>query len=93
MKYYGIRNKKTKKPLGFCYNSNDGNDFCEGVSFEFDGFEYDSDNVWLVKNKKSAERVFKVQTPWYNSRYETPEVSNYYFSILKKECEIFEIEI
>ena len=93
MKFYGIRNIKTKKSLGFCYSSNNGADFCNDVSFELEGFQCPVNNVWLTINKKNAEKVFEVQTEWYNAGYETPQVPKEKFSTLKKDYEVFEIEI
>jgi len=40
MKFYGIRNKRTKLPCGFSYSSNEGGDFCCAVAFDL---EYSDD--------------------------------------------------
>lgn len=93
IKFYGIRNKKTKQALGFCYSSNNGADFCNDISFELEGFNYPTNNVWLTINKENAKKVFEVETGWYNADYENPQVPKGKFSILKKEYEVFEVEI
>ena len=93
MKFYGIRNKETKQALGFCCNSNGEDAMCNDVCFELEGFNCSVSNVWLVKNKETAQKVFEGQTKWYNAGYETPMISDTYFDKLKKDFEIFEIEI
>jgi hypothetical protein len=94
MKFYGIRHKKTKRPLGFSTSSNDGADLCVNVSFELDGFAgISTSNVWLVTERSNAENVFTNDTPWFNAGYESPKVSDYYIKIFRKEYEVFEVEI
>ena len=49
--------------------------------------------IQRIKDKKAAEKVFEEQTKWYNADYTSPKVYDDYFKLLKKEYEIFEIDI
>jgi hypothetical protein len=69
MTVYFIRNKKTKKPLGFSYSSNDGADYCCSVSFEF---EENSDNIWTTTSENIALKVLENDPEWYNADYNSP---------------------
>ena len=93
MKFYGIRNKKTKRALGFSCSSNGDAEFSNDIAYELEGFTYDTQNVWLINKREIAERVFKEQTKWYNASYCSPMIGDPYFSTLEKEYEIFEVEI
>lgn len=86
MKYFGIL--FNGKALGFSETSNgDDAEFCNPTSVEL---EENSDRVWLVKDRKDAEKAMVTETPWYNSCYQNPENP-----FLKKQDKlaIFEVEI
>jgi hypothetical protein len=88
MKFYGLRNIKTKKPLGVDYTSNDGEEFCVSVSFQFE--ETGSIPIWLVNSHEVAERALAVAVKWNGAGYETPELNR---PLKNSEHEVFEVEI
>ena len=96
MKFYGLKiveaPKKHKsyigRTLGFYTESLEGGSPAVGYSLEVS-----SENVWLTSNLSTAERAMGNSSAWYNAGYETPMISDTYFDKLKKDFEIFEIEI
>ena len=64
MIFYGIRNKKTKVPLGFWASAY--HDDLEITLAE------NTNSIWLVRRESTAKMAMEVDSPWYNSGYETP---------------------
>jgi len=70
MKKYGLRNKKSKKIVGYIISSTD--DGVEGVS-EIHTLSDEDENMWLVDDPKHAEWVRLNSTAWFNALYDTPD--------------------
>lgn len=90
MKFYGIRNKKTRVPVGFMCSSNGDAEDCNDVQFELDLFY--PDNIWLVANPQDAQRALVVDTEWYNASHDHPRSS----IVRQKDAsdyEVFEVTI
>ena len=66
---YGLIHKETNKILTYSSTNNDGVEFSVSDSYELSTFEYD--NIWMVDEKKIAEKA-KKPTKWYNADYESP---------------------
>ncbi len=95
MKFYGIRNIKTKIPLAFHTRPNDNGSDC--VSVRFSLIETGGDIVhmwydyapWLLCDKDRVNYVFNNHnTGWYNADVMSPSWSG-----KTKEYEVFEVEI
>ncbi len=78
--------KKDGLLLGVGYYSNDGAEFCNAVSFQFE--EYPSPITYLVENREDAEYALATNTPWYNASYEHPQHMHDMTG-----CEIVEVEL
>ena len=78
MKWYGL--KRDGKPLGVRFVLR-----FEIIEVELESF---TTNVWLVKNRETAERAAVTDTAWYNSDYDTP-INPY----IKENLVVFEVEI
>ena len=81
---YGLRQKGKKKLLGFYTTSNSEGDFCVAIEYTLC---YQTDNVWLVNSKKTAEFA-KNPTAWYNADYTSP---NHNFK--PEELEVVEVKL
>lgn len=88
MKYYGIRNFITKKPLGTSHEI--------WAGFEGTGcmviFQENSDQIWLVKNITDAKKVLKprlVNPKVVEHDYDNPMWEN----LMPINYEVFEVEI
>lgn len=86
MKYYGLRNFKTKEPLGFTYTANPPEAESNDVSFTFEKSE---DNLWLVRYQDQAQKALNESPQWYNAGYSTPEWPSH---LSQYDYEIFEVE-
>lgn len=70
MSYYSLRNKKTKKLIGFTVSSNEGCEFCNDTRYELCD---DEDQIWVVKSELDIKNLFTNPSPkWYNSSYSNP---------------------
>lgn len=91
MKWYGLKFKNTEnvdivigQAVGFdTLGTGDGEFGCD-ITYELDAY---AGNVWLVKNRETAEWVCINSSPLYNAVYERPK--NPYIGNL----EVFEVEI
>ncbi len=87
---YGIRHKKTKKPLSVS---------CQASEFEEESiveFNFDEDGmipIWLVESRKTAEKAKDEAPQYYNAGYETPGHGCIDFVTMMEDYEVFEIEI
>lgn len=90
MKFFGIRNKTSRKWLGWNAESN-GGDLEEGVSFTFreDSFE----NVWLVADRALAEEALRSCPAWEDARFRTPAWERWGQGLNPKNYEVFEVDI
>jgi hypothetical protein len=93
MKFYGIRHKITKKPLGFSAESNAPGEECISIAYNFEESQY-SENIWLVTRQKSAEDALtsKENPKWYNAGHNTPSWDDTMWQH-RDEYEVFEVEI
>ena len=80
---FAVKYKKTGKVLGFSTSANQG-EFCVDVTYEF--WEY-SDNIWVVADRRVAERAASSTSEWYNADFDTP--MNAYVG----ECEVVEVVV
>lgn len=83
MKYYALRNKKTKELLGYSVSSNGEADFCAEVSIVLEtntGFY----PVWLAVSYHEAEEAMNAGDDWYL------DVRNRFSS---DDLEIVEVEV
>ena len=87
---YGIRNKKTKKPLGVDAQASD---FEEGSVVEFSFDEDGTIPIWLVTSRKYAEKAKDEDPQYYNAGYESPRHGYIDFVTMMEDYEVFEIEI
>jgi hypothetical protein len=87
MTYFGLRNKKTKKPLGFNCRSNGDAESCGDVEFSLCVY---GEGVWLVDKRDYAEKVLKQDTPWYNTGHDSPSWPD---NFQPEDWEIFSVEI
>lgn len=83
--FYGLRFKPTGEALGFSWSSNDGADCCVSVAFSLDR---DEDNVWLVSDRETAERVSRESERWYNAGFGSPM-----HTFSAEDLEVFEVTI
>lgn len=67
---FALRIKGETELLGFSCSSNGDAEFCGDVSYEL---ENSYDNVWVVKDRATAERAAVNSPKWYNANFETPE--------------------
>jgi len=88
MIFYGIRNIKTKEPLGFSSQSNDNAENCVSITCTLE--EKYSSNVWLITRKQNAINTLNTNTEWYNADYESPQHPSKFDP---KEYEVFEVNI
>ena len=91
MNLYGIRNKKTKEPLSVSASDNNECEDCVSISYTFQKY-FKGDIIWLVDEKEIAEAMLfeKVDTPWYNAGYNTPQWDKMFVEGL---YEVFEVTI
>ena len=66
---YGLRDKVSKKLVGYYTRSNEGGDCCVDTQYIL-GF--DNENIWMVSDKLTASYVRVNSHPWYNASYESP---------------------
>lgn len=66
---FGLRNKKTKKLVGFYISANPHNGDCTENQVIL---REDEDDPWLVPNKYMAEMARLRDTSWFNSGHDTP---------------------
>lgn len=66
---YGLLHKKSNKLVGFEVESNEGGYACGENTYKL---SLSSENIWIVKDKFTASYVRINNTPYYNSKYETP---------------------
>lgn len=71
MTFYGIRNKKTKKPLGISIFSNDGGEFCNDCGARFETNFYDQ--VYLTPKLSDALIALTENPDWFNADLLHPE--------------------
>jgi hypothetical protein len=69
---FGIRNKKTKQPMGYRIFSNEGGEFCNSVGAQLI-LTCQYDPIWLVGTREEVERTLAEDSEWYNASLEHPQ--------------------
>lgn len=91
--FYILKHKTLKDNwcyVGITASSNEGKEFCNSVSVEFDfGMEqpYIFTDLSVVENVLSGE----YDVSWYNSSIDTPELSHYVRKEIMKNYEIVKL--
>jgi hypothetical protein len=81
---FALRHIKSGELMGFYTSSNGDGEFCTSEEFILD---ITTDNIWVVYDRKVAEKAANTDTEWYNAGYSTPR--NYYIGKL----EVVELQI
>lgn len=95
MKFYGLRHKSTKIPVGVDfltdYNTDEGTFEASGYIFEHSDYGPEID-IWLVENYRFPNIILEKIEPYEceGSDYERPEFPKTWY---KEDYEIFEVEI
>lgn len=89
MKFYGIRNKKTKEPLGISIFSNGDAEFCNSCGALFETSNFYS-NLYIVRTEQIALKSLEKDPDWYNACLENPEWPPLFYP---EEYEVFSVDI
>jgi hypothetical protein len=68
---FALLDKETGRCVGFRVSSNADGEYCTSEEYILEDSKY-SDNIWVVTDRKIAEKAAISTAEWYNAGFNTP---------------------